>query len=227
MTGRRSFVIGLSTTVVTLLVGTVLGTVLLLLTTYRVYQLPSRSMEPTLSVGSSVVVRRGTQVHDGDIVVFRPGTWSTSAPSGQYVKRVIASGGETVSSGADGVVMRDGHRLEEPYADIQPDQDVSASFAQVTVPPKRVFLLGDNRSSSADSRFHIADGFHGTVAVSDIVGKAVAHGSRSTTYGYVVRRALALAAPVAPVVGLVVGVVLRRRRSSGSGLPSWDPAPVH
>jgi signal peptidase I len=223
VTRSRAVLVGLVTTIGVLVIGTVVGGVALLQTTYKVYSMPSTSMQPALPLGSFMVVHRDVPPRDGDVVVFSPSDWRTGRQSeGAYVKRVIASGGETVQAGVDGVVVRDGKRLDEPYADISSDLDISARFGPVTVPAGRLWLLGDNRPNSADSRFHVHDPNHGTVARDDVVGVVVAHGGRADTYGYVALRAMGLSAVGALVAGLVVAMLLWRRRGDPAvGGPSW------
>lgn len=102
------------------------------------------------------------------------------------VKRVIATGGQTVecrNEDGRGVTV-DGKPLREPYIDRslqneqfgEDDDDHAGScygddFGPVTVPEDHVWVMGDNRSNSADSRRHVDDEFQGTVPVSDIRGK--------------------------------------------------------
>jgi signal peptidase I len=134
----------------------------------------------------------------GDIVVFKgPDTWapevSVAPPSNwfagallwlgrqigvappsedDFVKRVIATAGQTVQCcDAQGRVVVDGKPLNEPYIFENTPID-SRAFAPVTVPPGRLWVMGDHRSDSADSRYHVSDRYHGTIAVSDVIGKA-------------------------------------------------------
>ena len=134
----------------------------------------------------------------GDIVVFEgpdtwvpevdyeePSNWFTGgllwlgravgvAPPSEddYVKRVIATGGQTVQCcDADGRVTVDGEPLDEPY--IFEDTPLeSRAFGPVTVPEDRLWVMGDHRSASADSRAHVGDRYGGTIAVDDVIGKA-------------------------------------------------------
>lgn len=141
----------------------------------------------------------------GNVVVFRgPDSWQpevqVDAPSnpiskffnaiGQavgaaqpsekdFVKRVIAVGGQTVSCCDEkGRVVVDGRGLDEPYIyqnSPQVNSTVCATgrrFGPVKVPEGRLWVMGDHRDDSADSRCHIDDQFHGTIAVDDVIGKA-------------------------------------------------------
>jgi len=134
----------------------------------------------------------------GDIVVFKgPSTWApevqVSEPSNwlsggllwlgrsigvappsedDYVKRVIATAGQTVACcDSEGRVTVDGKPLDEPY--IHENNPVeSRAFSPVTVPANRLWVMGDHRAASADSRSHVTDKYSGTIAVDDVIGKA-------------------------------------------------------
>jgi signal peptidase I len=158
----------------------------------QAYHIPSGSMEPQLAVGDRVVVSRlAYRLHDprrGDIIVFdAPSVASdggdddgsighafTEVLEGvglrrpdetELIKRVIGLEGERIEA-HDGRVYIDGRELVEPYL---PPDVVTADFGPVTVPDDHVFVLGDNRGASADSRFGL-----GPVPVDRIVGRAVA-----------------------------------------------------
>lgn len=95
------------------------------------------------------------------------------------VKRVIATGGQTVQCRmAEGGVTVDGRRLDEPYLDhpamrtvAESDPCLGMEFGPTVVPDDAVWVMGDNRTNSADSRYHQDDEYGGAVPVEDIIGK--------------------------------------------------------
>lgn len=132
-----------------------------------------------------VVVFEGPETWAPEVQIAEPSNWFASLmgtlgraigvgpPSEKdYVKRVVAIGGQTVECcDAQGRVLVDGEPVDEPY--IVTDQPLqSRSFAPVTVPEGRLWVMGDNRAGSADSRSHVTDQYNGTVAVDDVIGKA-------------------------------------------------------
>jgi signal peptidase I len=140
------------------------------------YRVTSGSMEPTLRIGQRVTAAPTSDPRIGDIVVFHPpagarprdpvcgsaaqGTGSTQAcdlPVAQesgavFVKRVVAGPGDVISI-ADGHVVRNGTRLNEPY--VAPcGGEATCSFpTPIRVPAGEYYLLGDNRGVSDDSRY--------------------------------------------------------------------------
>jgi signal peptidase I len=89
-----------------------------------------------------------------------------------FVKRVIAVGGQTVQCcDKHNQVMVDGTALTEPYAFFV-GREPQEEFGPVTVPQGNLWMMGDNRNNSADSRRHVADQRSGTVPVSNVIGKA-------------------------------------------------------
>ena len=154
------------------------------------YQIPSGSMEPTLRIGDRVLVDRaghrlGAQPEVGDIVVFHPpagadeepavcGAAVAGAPCDKptddqsdqtFIKRVVAVGGDTVAI-HDGHVTRNGKLAAEPFAADCGGVD-GCDYAQpIKIPEGYVFVMGDNRGASLDSRFW------GPVPVSWVIGQA-------------------------------------------------------
>jgi signal peptidase I len=132
-------------------------------------------------------------VHRGMIIEFRaPGGWNDEPGVGVLllISRVVATGGETVKGDASGHVLISKHgdagpwtTLNEPYVYTDGTDD-HAAFGPVTVPIGRVWVMGDHRNDSADSRFHCGpsgpqgtdgpecDPMSSTIPVSDVVAVA-------------------------------------------------------
>lgn len=124
------------------------------------YRVPTGSMETTIEIGDQVfgekvTVELGMDVAPGDIVVFK--NPDATSDHDILVKRVIATAGQTVDL-VDGEVVVDGEVLDEPYAQgeswplAQQLEGVDVSFPY-TVPEGCVWMMGDNRENSADSRY--------------------------------------------------------------------------
>ena len=166
----------------------------------QAFFIPSQSMEDTLLVGDRVLVSKLTPgpfaLHRGDVIVFKdPGGWlePTPAPqdgpvrswlrdgltfvgllpqdSGEHlIKRVIGLPGDTVTCcDAKGRLQVNGVSVNETY--VRAGNVPSLERFTVTVQPGHLWVMGDNRSESADSRFHRAID-DGQVPLSDVVGKA-------------------------------------------------------
>jgi signal peptidase I len=182
----------------------------------------------------------------GDIVVFRgPESWAPEAqfakpgnvvtkvfraigsavgvaPAGEkdFVKRVIAVGGQTVQCcDPQGRVVVDGRPLDEPYVYLSDPDNRPQTFGPLKVPDGRLWMMGDHRDESADSRAHMSDADQGTIGVSDVIGKAfviVWPPSRWDTLGTpsTFSSAATASAPYVVGLGLVapVGMVRHRRR---------------
>jgi signal peptidase I len=132
-----------------------------------------------------IIVFKGPDTWSPEVDVAEPTNWFSGAllwlgravgvapPSeDDFVKRVIAVEGQTVQCcDAEGRVTVDGQSLDEPYI-YQNTPLESRSFGPVTVPEGRLWVMGDHRSASADSKHHIGDQYSGTVAVDDVIGKA-------------------------------------------------------
>lgn len=118
----------------------------------QAFYIPSESMLPTLEVGDRVLVNKLSydfgDVERGDLIVFdRPGGVGADGIA-ELIKRVVALPGETVE-GRDSQVFVDGELLAEDYL---PDGTITSTFGPETVPDDTVWVMGDNRSASDDSR---------------------------------------------------------------------------
>lgn len=133
---------------------------------YQPYTVPTDSMDPTVKAGDRVLAERigGDEVRRGDVVVFQDDVWG-SVP---MVKRVVGVGGDTVSCcDAQGRLSVGEKAVDEPYlGEAGPDSQVP--FKATTVPDGKLFLLGDHRTDSLDSRAHLQDQGGGTVARSAV-----------------------------------------------------------
>ena len=140
---------------------------------FQAYEIPSGSMEETIMPGDMVFSEKityyGSDPAPGDIVTFQD---PDPEQGGRIlIKRVIAVGGQTVDL-VDGKVVVDGVALDEPYTQGKaseplnpaPDVDVSYPF---TVPEGRLWVMGDNRTNSQDSRYF------GAIKESSVTGHAV------------------------------------------------------
>ncbi len=147
----RTAATGLVAAVVLLLVGSVTGVL-----PFEAVRVPSDSMEPTLRPGDHLLLdHRERPVVAGDILVVRH-------DGDLIVKRVVATGGQTVGL-EDGVLVVDGVPHAEPYADLFGQKGVYDG--PHTVPAGQLWLLGDHRLTSVDSRSF------GPVPVSDVTGR--------------------------------------------------------
>ena len=138
------------------------------------YRVEQQSMETTLEPDQYVLVDKLTPRWDtykrGDIVVFTPPPdWQSGSAVTPYIKRVIGVGGDNIEI-HDGNVFVNDIKLVEPYVfqeDGKPQQTEDVlQTAHWAVPEGELFLMGDHRGSSADSREF------GTVAVDKVIGRA-------------------------------------------------------
>ncbi|MGN7246663.1 signal peptidase I [Janibacter anophelis] len=172
----------------------------------QAFFIPSESMQDTLLVGDRVVASKLTpgpfEIERGDIVVFEdPGDWLSPTPEanhgavlngvrdalmfvgllpdtseGHLIKRVIGLPGDHVQCcDAEGRLLVNGEPVDES-AYLKPGVTASDMEFDITVPSGRMWVMGDNRSDSSDSRYHdpSGDGQDGSVPLDLVVGKAVA-----------------------------------------------------
>ena len=145
------------------LVAMAVAVVLLRAVVVQTVQIGSDSMAPTLRRGDTAVLDKITlRVRDprrADLVAFR------SPQDGQLtVKRVVGVAGDVVEL-RDAVLYVNGARADEPQVDLVADD--ATWFGPLTVPAGTVFLMGDNRADSIDSRAY------GAVPVDEVVGRAL------------------------------------------------------
>lgn len=165
---------------------------------FQLFFVPSESMLDTLQVGDKIVASKITKtlqgVNRGDVIVFHdPGDWLYApvtqtgwrgtatkiltnvgflpSNSGEdLVKRVVGVAGDHVKCCSPaGRIIVNGHVLNESSYIIGPTDQVTFD---ITVPADRVFVMGDNRANSRDSRFHL-EVDHGTVPLSEVRGVVV------------------------------------------------------
>lgn len=184
-----------------LLIGIALVLALLIKTfLVQAFSIPSESMQNTLLVGDRVLVDKltpwfGSEPERGEVVVFHdPGGWlegepapdpnvaqrflsfiglMPSADEKDLIKRVIAVGGDTVECKKGGPVMVNGKALSEKsyiYPGNTPCDD--QPFGPINVPKGRIWVMGDHRQDSLDSRYHQNLKGGGTVSVDKVVGRA-------------------------------------------------------
>ncbi|HZY57491.1 MAG TPA: signal peptidase I [Rubrobacteraceae bacterium] len=127
------------------------------------FYIPSESMTPTLEVGDRVFVNkfvyRFAEPERGDIVVFK----NVEGGQEELIKRVVGVPGDEVTI-RNGVLFVNEERWEEPYINSQSLD--SSSFGSMTVPEGKVFVMGDNRANSRDSRFF------GPIPIENVEGEA-------------------------------------------------------
>ncbi|HMB71869.1 MAG TPA: signal peptidase I [bacterium] len=148
---------------------------------FQAFRIPSGSMEDTLLVGDFLLVDKLTygahvpftdlrlpgfrQPRKGDIIVFKE--WNANR---DYIKRCVGVGGDTLEVHDNGVVI-DGVPLNEPYRAEKPSPALARvvrNYGPVTIPEDTIFMMGDNRNNSADSR----ERHHGPLDLDRVVGRA-------------------------------------------------------
>lgn len=138
----------------------------------QAFYIPSASMEPQLNIRDRILVNKlSYRLHDvrrADLVVFeRPACDQSDPAIKDLVKRVIGLPGDQVE-GKDGGVFVNGRRLAEDYL---PADQTTGDFGPVEVPAGRLWLMGDNRENSKDSRFLCNNG-PTFIDEDDVIGRA-------------------------------------------------------
>ncbi|THA27531.1 signal peptidase I [Streptomyces sp. RKND-216] len=165
----------------------------------QAFSIPSESMRDSLKIGDRVLVDKltpwfGSEPERGEVVVFHdPGGWLPDIPNEQnalqkafsfiglmpsadeqdLIKRVIAVGGDTVSCRKGEPVKVNGAALEESYLKPGSTPCDDRPFGPVTVPKDHMWVMGDNRQNSRDSRYHQDGPDGGMVPVDEAIGRAV------------------------------------------------------
>jgi signal peptidase I len=240
-----------------LLIGIALLLALLIKTfLVQAFSIPSDSMQDTLQRGDRVLVDKltpwfGSEPERGEVVVFHdPGGWldgeptpdpnavqkflsfiglMPSAEEKDLIKRTIAVAGDTVECKKGGPVKVNGKTLVEPYIFPGDTACDDMPFGPLKVPKDRIWVMGDHRQNSQDSRYHAADKNGGFVPVDEVVGRAVVIAwplNRLSTLPVPdtfdqsgINAAAAVALPAAPagmgLMGAVPLVLWHRRRLTG------------
>ncbi|WP_240799213.1 signal peptidase I [Streptomyces sp. A0958] len=184
-----------------LLIGIALVLALLIKTfLVQAFSIPSDSMQNTLQRGDRVLVDKltpwfGSEPERGEVVVFHdPDGWLKDEPTPKpnaaqkflsfvglmpsaeekdLIKRTIAVGGDTVECKKGGPVEVNGKALDEPYVFPGNSACDDMPFGPFKVPDGKIWVMGDHRQDSSDSRYHTDDANKGFVPVSQVVGRAV------------------------------------------------------
>jgi signal peptidase I len=184
-----------------LVLGVIAVVLALIIKTYAIqaFFIPSASMENTLDIGDRVLINKLVYdfrgIHRGDIIVFDGrGSWDPDTPSSSnifsrlgsdlegivgishdssiYIKRVIGLPGDhVVCCNANGQITVNGVPLSE-QSYLYPGNRPSTQPFTITVPPGRLWVMGDHRAVSYDSRGHIGDPGGGTIPESSVLGRA-------------------------------------------------------
>ncbi len=134
---------------------------------YKPYTVPSDSMTPTINTGDRVLAQRltGEEVRRGDVVVFTDEVWGAMP----MVKRVVGVGGDkVVCCDEQNRLQLNGKALDETYLPAASRQGGAVTPFSATVPEGELFLLGDQRRTSVDSRGHLGDSTRGTVPLAKV-----------------------------------------------------------
>ncbi|MFE9374870.1 signal peptidase I [Streptomyces sp. NPDC006711] len=219
----------------------------------QAFSIPSESMQNTLQPGDRVLVDKltpwfGSEPARGEVVVFHdPDNWLQDEPTSpqnvvqkalsfigilpsadehDLIKRVIGVAGDTVECKGTGPLTVNGKPLVEPYVyagNTPCSADQGGGQFKVTVPKGKMWVMGDHRQNSADSRYHQQDKNHGLVPVDKAVGRAFVIGWPVTRWATLpvpdtfdqagINTAAALAPGALSVAGAAPLVLWRRRHA--------------
>ena len=133
------------------IVSAVIVAVLIRIFIFEPFIVPTPSMEPTLLVGDKVIINKLAykfgEIKKGDIIAFH----STTEGEKELVKRAIAVEGDKIILTSEGEVFVNGERINEDY--IQSGQGLSYLNQEFILGPDEIFVMGDNRNNSFDSRY--------------------------------------------------------------------------
>ncbi|NKQ27452.1 signal peptidase I [Streptomyces galbus] len=236
----------------------------------QAFSIPSDSMQNTLQRGDRVLVDKltpwfGSEPERGEVIVFHdPDNWLAGEPTPEpnalqtflswiglmpsaeekdLIKRVIGVGGDTVACSGTGPLTVNGKALNEPYVypgNTPCSQDDQGGQFTVKVPKGYVWVMGDHRQNSRDSRYNQSDRHHGMVPVDDVVGRAVVKAWPINRWGTLPvpdtfdqpgLSARSAAVTVAPeglaLVGVVPVALWRRRRApaAATAAPTTSSSP--
>ncbi len=131
----------------------------------RRYSIPSQGMYPTVRAGDRIRVIDDSSIERGDVIVFAPPGGAISEPAPESVlKRVVAVGGDRIEAD-DGDIVVNGVRVEERYRNPECGDFAGIELEPRVIPLGSVYVLGDNRCESMDSRAY------GPVSLDSIVGR--------------------------------------------------------
>ncbi|KUN82024.1 S26 family signal peptidase [Streptomyces bungoensis] len=230
----------------------------------QAFSIPSDSMQNTLQRGDRVLVDKltpwfGSEPERGEVVVFHdPDNWLAGEPTPtpnpvqkvlswiglmpsaeekDLIKRVIGVGGDTIQCRGTGPLTVNGKALDEPYVypgNTPCSQDDQGGTFKVKVPKGFIWVMGDHRQNSRDSRYNQSDRNHGMVPVDKVVGRAIVKAWPVNRWGTLPipdtfgqgldqQSSAASSLPVAPQ-GVAVAAVLpvalwRRRRAAKTERP--------
>ncbi len=169
----------------------------------QAFSIPSASMQNTLTEGDRVLVDKltpwfGSQPERGEVVVFHdPDNWLAGEPvqdpnalqtflgwiglmpsseEKDLIKRVIGVGGDTVECQGTGPLKVNGKALNEPYVypgNTPCSMDEQGGQFKVKVPEGHIWVMGDHRQNSRDSRYNTSDRHNGMVPVDEVIGRAI------------------------------------------------------